>query len=105
MAPEFCQILHSGRTGYLANSREGWQDAIERLIRNATLRKEMAKEARSFFDTHYNSLDHARDLANEISRLLKGDRSSTYGQRKVVEKPWHKKPSLTNRILKRITFR
>lgn len=48
--PSFCQVIRDGYSGYLVHSKEGWQDALEKLIRSAELRNTMSQNLKLFID-------------------------------------------------------
>jgi glycosyltransferase involved in cell wall biosynthesis len=47
------EIIEQGRTGFLARSNDEWAEALERLIVDADLRKEMSRAARERVEDHY----------------------------------------------------
>lgn len=57
---EFVRLIQSGRNGFLAEGREAWLSALERLITDGDLRREMGKQARQTVLTEYDPMQLAR---------------------------------------------
>ncbi len=64
------QIVSSGVNGYLANSNEQWQEALGRLLSDASLRRDMGKQGRSLVEQKYCLQVTAPLLIKKIHRLI-----------------------------------
>lgn len=53
-SPSMCQLIQDGRSGFLVNSTEGWQYALEKLIKSAVLRQQMSKNLFTFIEANYS---------------------------------------------------
>lgn len=50
--PSYCQVIQGGYSGFLVCSKEGWYDALEKLIINPELRNKMSKNLKNFIDNN-----------------------------------------------------
>lgn len=89
MTPENCQFLFHDRRGYLAQSKESWYSAIEKLICDAGLRQQIADAANIYFLENYNRDVYVKNLADKINtlvRLKKSDDSTHFSKTKLNQK-------------------
>lgn len=59
-----CEVIHEGRNGLLAGSPAEWLDALERLISEVSLRKQLAAAGRETVDASY-TIDRVAPLLLE----------------------------------------
>jgi len=72
-SPSMCQLIQDGQSGFLVNSHEGWEYALEKLIKSAALRQQMSKNLFTFIDANYSIEknfakfnDYIINIANQI---------------------------------------
>lgn len=67
--------IRSGETGLLVDSPQGWETAIEDLVRDSNLRSRMGKQAYQVVTKEYHPVTRAEQLTqtlDEISQRLRG---------------------------------
>lgn len=69
--PSYCQMIQNGSSGFLAYSREGWYDALEKLILNPDLRNKMSRNLKNFIDNHYSPEINFRKFNKKLNSLNK----------------------------------
>jgi glycosyltransferase involved in cell wall biosynthesis len=52
--PSCAQIIQDGESGYLVWSKEGWHNALEKLITSPDLRNQMSRNLKNFIDNNYS---------------------------------------------------
>lgn len=52
--PSSCQMIHDNQSGLLVGTKEGWRDALERLILKKDIRNEFSRNLRNFIDNNYS---------------------------------------------------
>lgn len=67
--PSFCQVIQDSHSGYLGYSKEGWFDALEKLINSVELRDKMSKNLKEFIDKNCSPDINFENLLNFISLL------------------------------------
>ena len=63
-------VIKMNETGYLALSKEGWLDALNKL-KDVKNRKRISKNALEKFNLEYNIKIHATRVYNEIEIIFK----------------------------------
>ena len=51
-APSCCQVIQDGKSGFLAYSKDGWYDALEKLIVSSELRQKMSDSLREYINNN-----------------------------------------------------
>jgi glycosyltransferase involved in cell wall biosynthesis len=63
------EIIIHNKTGLLADSADEWKKCLDLLIKNASLRKKMGREARSHIVSQYSLKTYAKNYATVIKKL------------------------------------
>jgi len=66
--PSSCQIIQDGKSGFIAHSVEGWQRAMEQLIKSPELRNRVSTNLKSYID---NTISIDKNFDNLVSFLEK----------------------------------
>ena len=61
-----CKLVEAGVNGFLALHPQEWEESLERLIRDADLRRSMGRAGRAKVEMYYNDTDICRYLARTI---------------------------------------
>lgn len=48
--PSYCQVIQDGKSGFLVYSKEGWYDALEKLILSPELRNQMSRNLKKYIN-------------------------------------------------------
>ena len=67
--PSNFEILDNNLNGFLAHSRDGWYNALEKLIISPKQRNDFAQNAQKRFLTNYNPIDWAKLFLNFLKDL------------------------------------
>ena len=67
--PSNFEILDNKSNGFLAHSRNGWYNALEKLITSPKQRNDFAQNAQKRFLTNYNPIDWAKLFLNFLKDL------------------------------------
>jgi hypothetical protein len=52
--PSYCQVIQDGHSGFLVYSKEGWYNALEKLILSHNLRNTLSRNLKEFLDRDYS---------------------------------------------------
>ena len=69
--PSYCQVIQNKYSGFLVYSREGWYDALEKLIINPDLRNKMSRNIKNFIDNNCSPNINFKNFLKFINTLKK----------------------------------
>ena len=69
LTPSNFHIMGDNKNGYLVMSKNGWLKAMHKLA-DPEHRNEIAKNAKSIFESLYNPKDWAKRMVNELRGML-----------------------------------
>jgi len=67
--PSYCQMIQNEQSGFLVYSKEGWYDALEKLIISPNLRNKMSRNLKNFIDNNYSPDINFKNFLNFINKL------------------------------------
>jgi len=68
--PSYCQMIQNGSSGFLVYSKEGWYDALEKLILDHNLRNRMSSNLKNFIDDNCSPDINFEKFLKSIQHLL-----------------------------------
>lgn len=67
--PSYCQVIQDGYSGFLVYSKEGWYDALEKLMISPDLRNKMSKNLKNFIDNNCSPDINFKKFLNFLNLL------------------------------------